>query len=476
MNMSSFPPSAIKCEKSNWSVGEEIGSGGFARVFSVRSNSFDSYVAKFIPKVRGAQRELLFTGNNDLKNVVPVVDWGESGDYWIIVMPRAEKSLADLLASQDEKLPEDTTRSILADIATALMSMKSGGVVHRDIKPGNILLLDGHWCLADFGISRYAEATTAEDTRKYAWTPQYAAPEQWRSQRATNATDVYSFGVVAYQLCTGKLPFAGRENHNFRQQHLVESPEPNAGIPTAMAALIDSCLMKAPDARPTPDAILSRLRRPLKPQSVAESSLQAANARVVRGRLEQTRKESAEQSERERKEDLYRAAGESLKDIVASLTRRIQGLAPSSSVRVDPSFKWLIELGHATLSVAPVSRMDRIVKWGDHEREMLAFSHILLRRRPDRNGHEGRSHSLWYYQEEDGGFRWYELAFTEIWGVAYRNSINPFALPPDSPDVGHALRGVIHTIQLEKHPCPIDQDYEEDFIERWITHFAEGTQ
>ena len=474
LNMSSFPPSVVKCDQRIWSVGKKIASGGFGSVFSVNSDGFDSHVVKFIPQVPGAHRELLFPKLADLQNVVPVVDSGESGAHWVIVMPRAEGSLADLLASLDGKLSADIARDILVDIATALVSMKKGRVVHRDIKPDNILLLDGRWCLADFGIFRYAEATTAKDTLKHYWTAPYAAPERWRGERATNATDVYAFGVVAYQLCSGELPFSGPQTHDYRRQHLEELPKPTAEIPTAMASLIDNCLIKSPSARPAPGAILSGLRRSLKPQSAVEGSLQAANARVIRGRLEQSRKESAEQSERERKEDLYRAAGESLKNIVASLAHRIQGSAPSSSVNVDSSFKRLIKLGHATLSVDPVSRADRIVKWGDHKREILAFSQILLRRRPDRDGHKGRSHSLWYYQEEDGGFRWYELAFTEIWGVAHRNSINPFALPPDSPDVGFALRGVVHTINLEKYPCPIDHDNEEDFIGRWMGHFAAG--
>lgn len=477
VNMSTFPPSTVKCHQRKWSVGEEIGSGGFARVFSVRSNGFDSYVAKFIPKARGAQRELLFTGVNDLKNVVPVADWGESGDYWIIVMPRAEKSLADLLASQDEKLPDDTTRSILEDIATAILSMKEGGVVHRDIKPDNILLLDGHWCLADFGIFRYAEATTAEDTRKYARTPAYAAPEQWKGDRATNATDVYAFGVVAYQLCTGDLPFPEPEIDNYMQQHLEELPGPVAGIPTALASLIESCLMEAPGARPAPDTILSELRRSLKPLSEPEQNLQAANARIIRRNIELTRKESAEQSERERKEELQRAAGISIEKIIIPLAERIRAFASQSVMSRDPSIEWSIRLGHATLSVATVSREDRIVKWDDTDREILAFSNILLRVPPDLYGREGRSHSLWYYQEEEGGgFRWYELAFKNDWSVPHQSAINPFALPPGSPDAGLALRGVIHTISMEKHPCPIDQGNEEAFIGRWITHFAQAAQ
>ena len=473
--MSIFPPSSIRCANHKWDIGTEIASGGFGRVFAVNSNCSDSHVVKFIPKAPGAYRELLFPKLADLQNVVPVVDSGESDTHWVIVMPKADISLADLLASRGGKLSVDTARVILEDIVTALVSMKKGGVVHRDIKPDNILLLEGHWCLADFGISRYAEATTAEDTRKYAWSWPYAAPEQWRSQRATNATDVYSFGVVAYQLCSGEIPFLGPEPHDYRLQHLEESPEPIAEIPTAMASLIENCLMKAPGARPAPDAILSWLRRPLKPQSVAEGRLQEANARVVRGRLERTRIESAKQSERERKKELFRAAGISFGNIMTLLAERIQASAALSTMHRNSSIEWSITLGQATLSVSPVSREDRIVTWDDEEREILAFSNIFLRRPTDRNGHDGRSHSLWYYQESDGDcYRWYELAFTHPNRFGIRSRINPFALPPDSSDVEFALsRGVLHTISMENYPCPIDQDNETGFIERWMGHFAQ---
>ncbi len=471
--MSNFPPASIQCDRHKWEVGTEIASGGFGRVFSATSNGFDSHVVKFIPKVPGAQRELLFPEHTDLENVVPVVDSGESDMHWVIVMPRAEKPLAGLLSSLNGVLSVDTVRVILEDIAMSLVSMKERGVVHRDIKPENILLLDDHWCLADFGIFRYAAATTAEDTRKYAWTPPYAAPEQWRGERATNATDVYAFGVVAYQLCVGEIPFSGPEIHHYRQQHLEELPKPIEEIPRAMASLVENCLMKSPSARPAPDTILSGLRRSPKPQSVAESSLQAVNARVARRRSEKTRNKSAEQSKWEWKDELYQAADVSLKKIIISLLQQIQTSAPLSIVSQDSSSGWSIRLGQATLSVAPVSREDRIVKWDDKELNILAFSNILLHLPPNHDRHEGRSHSLWYFQEEDGGFRWYELAFT--YRLPLRSNIDPFALPPDSEYLEFILsRGACHETTLKEHPRPIDQANETDFIERWMEYFAQG--
>ena len=133
-----------------------------------------------------------------------MIDQGETEDAWVIVMPRAEKSLRDLLDEVGGAgLGTGAAVGALTDIAQALGDL-AGRVVHRDLKPENVLLVDGRWCLADFGISRFADATTALDTRKFAKTPPYAAPEQWR-ERATSATDVYAFGVIAYEFGDGAV-------------------------------------------------------------------------------------------------------------------------------------------------------------------------------------------------------------------------------------------------------------------------------
>jgi len=157
-------------------------------------------VAKFVPKVPEAQRELLFVDLGEARNVVPIVDSGEHGDEYVLVMPRAEKALRDHI--EGGGLTEAEAVAALSDIAGALDDL-DGRVVHRDLKPENVLLLNGRWCLADFGISRYAEATTAPDTRKYAMTAPYAAPEQWQFERATAATDIYALGVIGYEMLVG---------------------------------------------------------------------------------------------------------------------------------------------------------------------------------------------------------------------------------------------------------------------------------
>jgi serine/threonine protein kinase len=148
--------------------------------------------------------------------------------------------------------------AVRSDVATALEDL-DGRVVHRDLKPENVLFLDGRWSLADFGISRYAESTTAPDTRKYAMTPPYAAPEQWRWERATGATDIYALGVMAYEMLVGTRPFPG-PGDQYRQQHLHVVPARVQNVSVSLAALVAECLQKQPETRPTATEVVRRLR------------------------------------------------------------------------------------------------------------------------------------------------------------------------------------------------------------------------
>lgn len=136
-------------------------------------------------------------------------------------MPVAEHSLRERMEAGD--LSQDEIITVLTDVAAALASLNDQ-VVHRDIKPENLLRFEGRWRLGDFGISRHAEATTAPDTRKYALTPAYAAPERWRAERATPAADVYSVGVLAHELLGERLSFRGPSLEDFRHQHLHDQP------------------------------------------------------------------------------------------------------------------------------------------------------------------------------------------------------------------------------------------------------------
>ena len=120
----------------------------------------------------------------DCRNIVPFDEVLETESTIIIRMPKAEKSLNRHLQDSAGPLPEAEVVAVLTDLAVALADC-GRIVVHRDIKPQNVLLLGGDWCLPDFGIARYAEAATASGTRKGWRSPPWNAPERWEGRRAT---------------------------------------------------------------------------------------------------------------------------------------------------------------------------------------------------------------------------------------------------------------------------------------------------
>ena len=459
-----------------WYVGDQFGSGGFGRVFMAHSVSGDAGVIKLVPKVPGADREILFEDLAGVPNVVPIIDRGEWMDHWVLVMPKADKSLREYLSENIGHLSIDDTMQVLSGVTRALVAIEER-VVHRDIKPDNTLLMNGQWCLADFGISRYAEATTAPDTRKFAMTPPYAAPEQWRGERANTATDVYALGVVAYELLAGQLPFVGPEVHDYRRQHLEDTPKSISGVPLKLQSLIDECLYKSPEARPRPQNLLARLNESVQAATEAASRLQQANAMAVKRQAEVARQKSVAKSEAERLHELCEAADRSLVHLVGLLNDQILSNAPTSE-RSGPIPQWLWSLNEAKLSVASSRTVEQRLDAGTYGPtfEVAAYSSITVQIKPDQHGFEGRSHSLWYCDAREAGvFRWYETAFMIFPLIPKWSRLDPFALAPGR-DAYIALSPVIAEYQVAWPFTPIDQGDESDFIERWIGWFAEAAQ
>ena len=220
---------------------------------------------------------------------------------------------------------------VLLNVSEALVSLE-GRVVHRDLKPENLLLLDGMWCLADFGIARYAEASTAPDTQKYAMSPPYAAPERWRYETATPATGVYALGVMAFEMIAGELPFSGPTLEDFRDQHLHASRPSLEEVPSALAAVIDECLFKAPRARPTPSNLRARLEGiPSTPTSGGLGALAEANRAAVSQRGEEARTQSEKRTAAEQRSALAEAGRAIFLRISEALSSAISSAAPAPS-------------------------------------------------------------------------------------------------------------------------------------------------
>ncbi|MGY4413198.1 serine/threonine protein kinase [Bradyrhizobium sp. LB7.1] len=315
--------------KHDWVLGERLGAGGFGQVFAAENQDGLKAAVKLVPKVPGASRELLFVDLKDARGIVPVIDSGEQDEYWALVMPRASKSLRDHLASAKTPLSTADATSILIDIASALAEL-DGKVVHRDLKPENILYLDGKWCLSDFGISRYAEATTAPDTQKHSLSPPYAAPERWRAERATSAVDVYALGAMAFEMLEGRKPFPGPHIEDYREQHLHQEPASiQVGTPV-LKAIVTEALFKAPGARPSPANLLARLTQSQQQRSGGLARLSEAHLGEVAKQGESERQKSAARSAAEQRADLFQGASALLDSLYGQLSEATLEAAPSA--------------------------------------------------------------------------------------------------------------------------------------------------
>jgi hypothetical protein len=455
-----------------WRMGDRLARGGFGEVYEARGENGGAAVVKLIPQSPGASRELLFEQLSGVPNIIPILDSGEWRDHYVLVMPRAEKSLRRRLEEAGGKLTLDEAVRVLSDIAEALAHLQKG-VVHRDLKPENILLFEGHWCLADFGIARYAEATTAPDTRKFAMTPAYAAPEQWRGERATSATDVYAFGVLAFELLEGRLPFPGPD---FREQHLGQKPPAVTGCPPWIASLVNECLFKAGPARPAPTSIVARLRASQGAStSPAAAKLQAAHHSIVEELASKSAIESAKRSEAEKRRELFEVAEQSFKGIVDTLRARVLQAAPATRVSTTLN-EVTLHLGNGSLTVTSLQMAPAgCLAAFDYEApfDVIAYTAIGARKPQDRFRYEGRAHSLWFCDaQSEGLYRWYELAFMISPLTGQRLSIAPFALPPTDKYAGGAFTPVMGVRQIAWQPVAFDQGDEEKFIERWLEWFA----
>ena len=244
----------------------EIGAGGMATVYLARDVKHDRRVAVKVlrPELTAAMgtdrfpREIRIAAQLSHPHILPLHDSGETGGFLYYVMPFAEGESLRTRVDRDGPMPVPEVVRILRELVDALAYAHGHGVVHRDIKPDNVMLSGRHALIMDFGVAKavsdaatYGKMTTAGIALG---TPTYMAPEQASADpNIDHRADIYAVGVMAYELLTGKPPFGGGSAHMVLSAHMTQRPKPIAdvrlGVPVALSDLVMRCLEKEPEDR-----------------------------------------------------------------------------------------------------------------------------------------------------------------------------------------------------------------------------------
>lgn len=242
---------------------ERIGEGGMAEVYRGQDLRLGRDVAvkvlrpqyvgdqSFLQRFLGEARSLAGFSH---PNIVNVYDVGKDGRRYYIVMEYVPGSDLRQILQQRGRLPVKEALAIARQVALGVGYAHRKGLVHRDIKPGNVLITPGREAkVADFGIAKAMSSANLTEPGVVWGTTAYLSPEQVRGEAATPASDVYSIGVVLYEMITGRVPFMGEDRVAIALQHLHDTPTPltelNPRVPKGVEFLAQKALSKNPADR-----------------------------------------------------------------------------------------------------------------------------------------------------------------------------------------------------------------------------------
>ena len=284
----------------SYTLERELGGGGMSRVFVADETALGrKVVVKVLPPDLAAgvsvdrfKREIQMAARLQHPHIVPVLSAGETHGLPYYTMPFVTgSSLRARLAEGPFSIAEAV--GVLKEVARALAYAHEQGVVHRDIKPDNVLLTGGSAVVTDFGIAKALSASRMDSSGSATLTalgtslgtPAYMAPEQGAGDPGTDhRADLYSFGCMAYELLCGEQPFHGRTPHKLMAAHMGEKPRPIAerrlDTPPALAELVMQCLEKEPELRPRSAADVARVL-----DSVTSSGTTPSAPAILAGRI-----------------------------------------------------------------------------------------------------------------------------------------------------------------------------------------------
>ncbi|HEU4565803.1 MAG TPA: serine/threonine-protein kinase, partial [Gemmatimonadaceae bacterium] len=272
---------------SAYELERELTGGGMSRVFVAREHALGrTVVVKVLPPELAAgvnrerfRREIQLAAGLHHPHIVPVLSAGElvlqgvpaaaGGELLYYTMPFIDGESLRTTLERRGRLPVREVVRILHDVVDALAYAHGRGIVHRDIKPGNILTLGSHALVTDFGVAKALSAAMpvagVTTSGMAIGTPAYMAPEQLAGDPAADhRVDIYATGLLAYELLTGESPFTGPSPQATMAAQLTRVPEPLdrccPDVPPALSAVIMRCLEKLPEARPqSAQALLEEL-------------------------------------------------------------------------------------------------------------------------------------------------------------------------------------------------------------------------
>ena len=262
---------------SAYTLERELGGGGMSRVFAATETALGRRVViKVLPSELGAgmsverfRREIQLAASLQHPLIVPLISAGSEEALLYYTMPLIEGESLRARVVREGELPIADVLRILRDVAEALSYAHDHGVVHRDIKPDNVLLTKHHALVTDFGVAKAlsAAASMGSDTSAgiALGTPAYMAPEQAAADPHTDhRADIYALGVLAYEMLCGRPPFVGATPQSVLAAHVTTAPDRSSAhrpsVPAALDALVSRCLEKKPADRPqTAEEVLEDL-------------------------------------------------------------------------------------------------------------------------------------------------------------------------------------------------------------------------
>lgn len=485
----------IKLLRDSWEIdtGSPLGeAGGFGEVFrGIGSDTVVAIKRLKLTATEAAYRELNIAEsllNRDLSNVIPIHDYGQDADSdrYFIVMPLCDRSLQREIIDRG-RLPPTESLDILIAILSGLSEVTD--ITHRDLKPANILLHDGAWKIADFGIAKFVEDSTSLQTLRNSLTPAYGAPEQWLVQRPSPATDIYAAGCIAHALLNGEPPFSG-DVAELREHHLNTTPAQLAALPAPARSIVQQMLRKNPDIRPSLARCLSvfdnskmglQAEPPQNASKIAEAVSDVAQ--------EQAAKEAKEKEHEHRRNRRKAILDEAMSDLHRICGRLFAELEHHAGDVIEHRTESRIHIGNAQLVLdATLGGVGSDgfhacdseshygdEGWGVHRKQstwdLISYGNMVVRQRVGHNEYVRCANLVFGKPDEESEYRWYEMAFFSITGQKIQDS--PFCLSYPW-EIDEVLSNVMGVNQLAYPPKPIDGEDEDGFIEYWIEIIAQA--